>query len=794
MLKSLQRKTWQDLKANRKGFLAVWLVIFLGTTFFGAMYPSGINLVHSIYNTYDQLAFMDFQIQLERGAPPGLVEQVQGLPGVAAAEGRLVVESGLQVDPDQANLLALRLISVPDSGEPQVNRSDVAVGAGIGAEDEVLLLKRFADYHAIRPGDELRVWVNGRPHTLRVAGLAFNPEYLVGGRSREAPFPAPSSFGVAWVRRAQLESMTGLSGASNDLVVRVEGQSGEAPAERLEAVRQGLEAALHDYPEAVVLGRVQTASGGVVDANVKANFPVLASFSALFMLGTLVTVSILMGRMVEGERQRIGTLRALGVHRGELVLHYLSFGLILGLTGGLAGSLAGYFNSFLTILPFVDKIAGGYLPGYVNAPQIPFILLGLLIVVGGVTLAAAYPAWVESGTPPGVALRPPTPKSPSGLSRLPLGALPLTLRQTVRNLLRTPGRSLSTAMGVMAGAVMVIASFVLIDSIRFSFEDYFQSNQYDLRVLLNGLTPVEAAQAEIEKIAGVEAVQGVLVGPVTTRTGGGAPFDTLAVVVDEGTPFFRLSSLEGVAALSRSDGVWIGHNLQRVLGVEVGDTITLRAGGEDKTAPVLGVVSQTFGSPVFVPRALMESWLPGGRFLVNAALVRAEAGQAAAVQEALAGVPGVVAVEDYASYVKDVNNYLDYWRQMSVVFCAFGWLLTLAVIANTINASLHERQAELAILRSLGVSAGEIARVVLLELLIMSLVGIAVGAPLGRAIGFQQVHGVDMDFYGLVTRLQPATVALVVASLLVVVLLAALPGLRAVQKIDLGQVSKSQSI
>ena len=53
MLKSLRRKIWGDLRVNRGQFFAVWLVVTLGTAFYGAMYPAGVNMLNSLYATYD---------------------------------------------------------------------------------------------------------------------------------------------------------------------------------------------------------------------------------------------------------------------------------------------------------------------------------------------------------------------------------------------------------------------------------------------------------------------------------------------------------------------------------------------------------------------------------------------------------------------------------------------------------------------------------------------------------------------------------------------------------------------
>jgi putative ABC transport system permease protein len=705
----------------------------------------------------------------------------------------LVIESGLQLDPQRTFLTSLRLITLPDTRQLTVNLNDIPEGRGLQADNEILVLKRFADYHGIRPGDRLRVWINGQPYKFEVAGLVFNPEYLVSGRSRESPFPAPSGFGVAWLRYDVLAGILGEKGLINDVTISLGMKSATDSTALRAMVKDQLEKTLADRSNLSILEREQTASGRVVQANINGNFQVMAAFSGLFLLVAVVITFILLGQLIGSERQRIGTLRALGVTRCELVAHYLTFGLLIGVTGGLVGCLAGYFISFITIYPFVDAIAGGYLPGFANAPQFPFILLGLGVIVAGTTLAGAYPAWVESGTPPGIALRPPTPRTPSRVSRLSLVFLPLFLRQTLRNILRAPGRSLATALGVMMGTIMVFAAVELVDSMDFSFNDYFSSNRYDLRLMVARPVLAEIFEHRVKAVKGVASAQAALFGQVTAAHAG-RDFDTLAFVLDEKNPYIMLTLLDGKPAFSSMDGVWIGQNLARVLNVSVGDTLTLTALDQTRPAKVLGIVSQAFGSPVFIPRSLFNSWTRGGVALTNTALVRVTAGQISSVQDALAKVPGAVAVEDYPAFVKDVNRYLSFWRKNAWAFAILGALLTLVVILNTVSARLQEQQADLAILRSLGITRTEIVASVLAEILILAAFGIAAGTPLGREVGVQMVHSVDMDFYGLVVRLYPASVSVVIAAIVLIVILAAIPGLQSAFQMDLGQVSKGQSV
>ena len=55
MLTTLRRKIFGDLKMHRGRFLAVWVVVAMGATFYGAFYPAGKSVLASVYSTYDKL-------------------------------------------------------------------------------------------------------------------------------------------------------------------------------------------------------------------------------------------------------------------------------------------------------------------------------------------------------------------------------------------------------------------------------------------------------------------------------------------------------------------------------------------------------------------------------------------------------------------------------------------------------------------------------------------------------------------------------------------------------------------
>lgn len=790
MLKSLRIKTINDLRASRGQFLAVWLVVMLGVAFYGAMYPAGVTLVNSIDQTADELNYMGYQVNFD-STDTGVADRALTIDGVNGVEERLVIEAGLQVDPASPHRIALRIISTPDDRPPTVNSNEIIDGENITADNEILILKAFADHNSINPGDVLDVWINGEVHQMTVAGTVFNPEYMVAGRSVNSPFPSLSTFGIAWMQQTSLATAADLDGQVNQVVV----STASDDETLLTAVRGGLTTVYADQSNLTVFAAEQTPSGGVLTALVNGNFPIMEFFSGVFLLGSVVMTSILLGRLVQGERQRIGTMRAMGITRGELVGHYLSFGLLIGVTGGIAGMIFGYLNSLWVAYVFIELIIGGTLPAFSFAPQIGFLLIGFVVAVVGSVAAGVYPAWVESGTPPGVALRPAAPSTPSSISRIQLLFLPLVARRAIRNMLRAPGRAISTVIGVVLGAMMIFSAYSMWNSNEAGIGDFFAISAYDIRVDYEPLVP-RTADSVIDTLSAVDGITGVsttLAGPVSLTNAIGDRFDMLAFTVPTEGAFLEFNTLEGEPALSSDDGIWIGHIVQKIMGISAGDTVTIEVLGQAREVEVKGVVSQIVGTPVYVPEAMMAEIIPGGTILANSALVRVEPGQGRAVRDVLIGVDGVVGVEWLEEFDADLSAYLLFFRVGTLIFGGFGYLLTLAVLFNTVNAGMSERLGELSILRALGNSGREIALVVLLELLLLTIIGALIGIPIGRMMGFNLVAAYDTDVFMSLQRLTLLSLVLGFSSLLVIVFTATLPGLRSVQRIDLGAVSKSQS-
>lgn len=786
---TLRRKLLGDLRAQRGAFFAVWLTVALALSFYGATYPAGVGMIESFLATYDLLHYADFTAHIE-AAPRAEVEAaVRAIDGVTAVEARLTVDAGLELTaPDR---LTLHLIGLPGDGRPAVNAVQVTAGQTIDGAGQLLLLESFARYHGILPGDVLRIWLDGAAHDLTVAGLAFAPEYLVAGQSSLMPFPQHNKFSVGYLRVDELTALAGLDPAlANDVALTIH------PTADAAAIRAELAHILAPYAPDAILSRVQTPSGGVMDANIRGDMAVAGFFSAMFLLIGGLAMAVLLARLMDAETRRIGTMRALGLSRGAVVRHYLAFPLIIGVSGALVGSVLGYLGSYLVAAYFIQTLAGGSLPTFVNTPQWTFIAFGAGLTIVLALLAAALPTWRASGTAPGLALRPATPKGIGAQAQITIPGLPLTAQQALRNMLRAPARTLNTVLGVMIGFTVLLAASGTADGvINWNRVQFYDGPAYDLQVTWNMPAPATARLAAVTGTPGVAEAVSALIGPVTVgiRHSPARSLDTYAVSLDGDSGFLRLVTTAGDAAFRQDDAVWIGHNLARVLDLSPGDTVTLTALGQSHEARVAGIVDQGAGSPVFVPQALMNSWLPLGLPQANAALVRVESGQREAARRALGDLPGVTAVEVVAQTAADIADYSALFVNFSYLFQAFGYLVTLVVVFNTVSINLHERREELAIMRAMGARLGEIARALGWELLTMSGLGMILAVLPGWIALDWLMGNYHLDFFGVTNTIAPHSYLIAAGGVIAVVLLAEWLGLRGLRKADLGYLSKTLS-
>lgn len=223
----------------------------------------------------------------------------------------------------------------------------------------------------------------------------------------------------------------------------------------------------------------------------------------------------------------------------------------------------------------------------------------------------------------------------------------------------------------------------------------------------------------------------------------------------------------------------------RPLGTHQGGTVTVAT--PDGGTETLRVVAVYHGGGGATPSVLMSvpdylrGFQPGGAqaVFINAARGVPTATSRAAVNAATASDPLLV-VTTVADYKGNLAS------RVNQVLALFGTMLGLAIlialfgISNTLSLSVIERTRESALMRALGLTRGQLRRMLLTEALFMALLAIVLGVGLGATFGAVMVHGFITSAGGGVISIPYAQIALFVAIGAAAALLAAvLPARRA---------------
>jgi putative ABC transport system permease protein len=302
----------------------------------------------------------------------------------------------------------------------------------------------------------------------------------------------------------------------------------------------------------------------------------------------------------------------------------------------------------------------------------------------------------------------------------------------------------------------------------------------------------DRAVLEIGHVPGVRLAEGVRAVPV--RMGVGAREKRVELLgLQEHSTLHRLVGSDGASVALPPDGVVLSRHLARRLAVGVGERVSiavLEGTRARRELTVAAVVDEMLGIGAYVHIDALARLL-GEAPTASAVLVAVMPGQTGAVHEALRALPGVATVTVKAAIVRRFDETM---AQIMVVFSlvlsAFGALVVVGVVYNGARILVAERSREVATLRVLGFSEGDVSAFVLLELAVQVVAGLPVGAALGYGLAAIAVRLFGPEDMSIPLVVGAGTWAIAVAVVLGSATASALAVRRRLDRLDLVGVLK----
>jgi putative ABC transport system permease protein len=736
----LDRKLLRDLSSIKGQVFAVALVMACGL----AMMILSQSLMLSLSSTRDAYyrnnrmasIFADL-----RRAPKSLSERIALVPGVTSVETR--VKGMLLLDlPDVLEPADGLALSLPEDREQ--NLMDLFVRSGrlplSGSRGEVAVSEPFAQARQLRPGDTLHATLRGRRQRLTITGIVLSPEYIFEARPGET-LPDPKRFGVFWMRERELAAAMDLDGAFNNVVLSTgpgtEPQAVEAALDGLLAPYGGLGAfGLREQPSASRLNDELGILGTLAVA-----FPIAFLSVAAFMSSAVLT------RLVRLQREQIAQLKAFGFTPREVGMHYAKFALVLVLLGTTLGTAGGLYLGEKFVLLYHK---------FFKFPELPFHPAWRAVAIAFSASAAASFIGVLGAVrqavrlSPAQAMRPEPPASfrPSIPERLGFArTLPLPVRMALRNIERRPAQALFTMLGLALAAGIPVLPGAMRDGV-----DHLLSFEWDVAQRQN-------ASVGLREPAGARAAPSLAGLPGVLKS---EPFRIVPVRLRFGhrTRRLALTGLDPEGALNRPldargepvgvppSGMAVSAKLAEVLGAKPGDLLQveiLEGKRQVHWVRLESLVTDYAGLNAYMGVEALHALLQEGG-TVSGAHFQVDSKDWDALFHAIKSIPAISALRlKEATRASFKQTTAESINVLQMLYFSFAVVVAFGVVYNSARIALSERARDLATLRVLGFSHGEVAAVLIGELALLTVVALPAGLALGSALARLIISSVNTE-------------------------------------------------
>ena len=534
-MKKRHRLILRGLLVHKVQFTALAIIVLLGTALFVTMVTAFDNLDESYQHTYAELRFADYTVGVQ-SAPQETAAAVRRLENVAAAEGRLVLNTGLLREGNHS--IHVRLIGLPLDRHPAVNDVLVQEGTYWTPQDRnvVLVESHFAKFHKLSPGDRLTFATPQGERELWIQGVAASPEYLINAASKLDILPSARRFGVFFMPLAQLQALFGLEGQINDVAVTVRDPAGR------EAAIAATEASLQPYALTQTVRQEEQPSNAALQLDLQGGEELANILPTLVLIVAAFSIFITLSRMVEAQREQIGLFMAMGYGRGTVLRHYLAYAALIALVGSLAGVALGLWLGAGLTGVYADTLG---IPLIEHKLQVVPPIMAAVVSIVFALIAGLVPAWRSARMQPAAAMR----RDPQvalvrgsipwaeRVLRLVLTP-PLTLRIPLRSIFRTRVRTLYTVAGVSFAMVLLLTSTGLFDTMTNVLDtQYEQAERWDLDVSLRPTTDAAIRQT-VAAWPEVQSVEPTLEG-FGQLEHGGQSVDVLVMALPTDTQLHR---------------------------------------------------------------------------------------------------------------------------------------------------------------------------------------------------------------------------------------------------------------
>lgn len=738
----------------RTRVIGISLVIGLAMAMIVAGEYGGAVLDESVASYMRESKMPDLFVRLDGARPAIDVESaLGGMQGVQAfsleqhATGTSGISDGRAVHVD--------LVGIDDPARTNISRLELVQGRMFTSQGESVVVAGMESL-GFGVGDKAIVQIGNDTVELDIVGVVRGAEYVYTSAFQGYIVPGVGSAVTLIVPLNTIPSFK-LGEIDQVNVLLEEGNDGSQVTTALQpfGVVSVMEQKDHPSTSYVSLG----------SDKIKTMMPLIGY---IFMAVGFVATFMTMARLVFGDSRHIGVLMSLGYSKGRIAVGYMAMGIVLALMG----ILIGVPLALLMTMGFMTAMVGMFFQMDIALPFEPYpFVFGAAVVLAAVLLAICLPVAMVTRRTVREALEY-RPHNRVRASKMGSSRSMIT-RMGLRNAIRDPPRTVFTVLAIALTIGLAGSWLVMSESAMGYIDEQIDADTWDLRVDLSSTTETASIDAELLGLGSQDVRYVSPAMQVRAVLYNGDRMGTASLLAsDDWEQVRRMALLKGQLDFR---GLVIANDLAREMGLDVGDEVEAGLGSSTTTMTVTGIVSDVMSAAAYTSRAnLAPLFSSTGSNLVFVALQQPSlASDAAAVVRSMPSVSSVLVHSDLSESMEEVTNLA-----ISMLYGFFGicMLITIVVTGVAIMVSTLERDMEFATLSTLGASKKDVAKGIVVEMLVLGGMAALVSVPLSYLISMFMADAMSKAvFYFPVSISVQGTTVMVVLGLLLVMVSACIP-------------------
>lgn len=738
LFQKLKRELWQQ----KTQFFAIFLMAFLGLFVYVGMDAESSGAAESAEHYYEDYQLADFWIQ---GAAFSEDDKntILAIPGVKNVQRCLIMDAkaeGIQGKGDEDAELTLYFIE-----ENTVSRPLIKSGEPFDeGERGVWLNEDFAEAKHLCDGEELTIKADDFKLTLKVLGTIMSPEHVYYTSSQGEMVPDYTSFGYAVLPGDCYPRATVETGSYYN-TLRVDTQ--ETYKDNASAAMKNTFKEALGMDDLIITDRQENVSYSTFDAEIQQHKTMSLMFPVLFLIIAMLGIITTMTRMTAHQRMQIGTMKALGISNVQIVIHYVSFGFVVSLLGSILGAMAGIFVLPQLILSSMKQMY--LLPEWTlhfSAKDFG----GIVVVVLLATLVCFLTCRRELSGMPAQTLRPKAPKivKPSWLEKTAAWReLGFSTQWNLRDIRKNKLRTLMGVIGIAGAMMLLICAFGCRDSMNYMPEQMFHELNLNQRTIIFEPGTDAFTVGEYARKYGGQQVETASIELVGNEGGADQKVKSATLtVVGEGSMLHFQDGEQNEISMDAQD-VMLSTKMAELLGVQEGDLIRFRIAGEKEIYRMRVTKCNRTPTGQGVTMSRQKFHELGCDFEPNQVLTNYEL--PADLQD---DIP-VQTVQDIVVREQEMIESLAIMNMMIAIMIIAAVVLGLVVLYNLSELSFVEKVREYTTLKVLGMKEGIIKWMILMQNLLVGVLGVAAGIPLGKLFLYAMFKdmGDSQDMVAVVT-------------------------------------------